>query len=202
MKRGEKVFSNAIEGLSKQDLDLLKKNKKQTAKLSRDVDELRDNLFYFIKNLDESSLNASNFYINLLGYLQDITQSLEYINKASYKHVNNNHSKLKLTQIRELIEVNSSISELFVEVNELYKTKSFNKIKSVIKKKDGIYKLVQDKILAQVARTRSEEKSPKNTTLYFGILQETKDLLNAVMNLLSDYNESHDSSVEPAKLDR
>ena len=202
MKRGEKVFSNAIEGLSKQDLDLLKKNKKQTAKLSRDVDELRDNLFYFIKNLDESSLNASNFYINLLGYLQDITQSLEYINKASYKHVNNNHSKLKLTQIRELIEVNSSISELFTEVNELYKNKSFNKIKSVVKKKDGIYNLVQDKILAQVARTRNEEKSPKNTTLYFGILQETKDLLNAVMNLLSDYNESHDSSVKPAKLDR
>ena len=202
MKRGEKVYSNAIEGLSKQDLDLLKKNKKQTAKLSKDVDELRDNLFYFIKNLDESSLNASNFYINLLGYLQDITQSLEYINKASYKHVNNNHSKLKLTQIRELIEVNSSISELFMEVNDLYKNKSFNKIKSVIKKKDGIYKLVQDKILAQVARTRNEEKSPKNTTLYFGVLQETKDLLNAIMNLLSDYNESHDSSVEPAKLDR
>ncbi|MDC1372426.1 inorganic phosphate transporter [Flavobacteriaceae bacterium] len=202
MKRGEKVYSNAIEGLSKQDLDLLKKNKKQTSKLSRDVDELRDNLFYFIKNLDESSLNASNFYINLLGYLQDITQSLEYINKASYKHVNNNHSKLKLTQIRELIEVNSSISELFKEVNELYKNKSFNKIKSVVKKKDGIYNLVQDKILAQVARTRNEEKSPKNTTLYFGILQETKDLLNAVMNLLSDYNESHDSSVKPAKLDR
>jgi Na+/phosphate symporter len=202
MKRGEKVYSNAIEGLSKQDLDQLKKNKKQIDKLSRDVDELRDNLFYFIKNLDESSLNASNFYINLLGYLQDITQSLEYINKTSYKHINNNHSKLKLTQIRELIEVNSSISELFMEVNDLYKNKSFNKIKSVIKKKDGIYNLVQDKILAQVARTRSEEKSPKNTTLYFGILQETKDLLNAIMNLLSDYNESHDSSVEPAKLDR
>ena len=202
MKRGEKVYSSAIEGLSKQDLDLLKKNKKQTAKLSNDVDELRDNLFYFIKNLDESSLNASNFYINLLGYLQDITQSLEYINKTSYKHINNNHSKLKLTQIRELIEVNSSISELFIEVNELYKNKSFNKIKTVIKKKDGIYKLVQDKILAQVARTRNEEKSPKNTTLYFGILQETKDLLNAIMNLLSDYNESHDSSIKPAKVDK
>ncbi|MDA9357133.1 inorganic phosphate transporter, partial [Flavobacteriaceae bacterium] len=63
MRRGEKVYTNAIEGLSKQDLDLLKKNKKQIEKLSRDVDELRDNLFYFIKNLDESSLNASNFYI-------------------------------------------------------------------------------------------------------------------------------------------
>ena len=202
IKRGEKVYTNAIEGLSKQDLDLLKKNKKQTAKLSRDVDELRDNLFYFIKNLDESSLNASNFYINLLGYLQDITQSLEYINNKSYKHVNNNHSKLKLTQIRELVEVNSSISNLFNEVNELYKNKSFSKIQSIIKRKNDIYNLVQDKILAQVARTRNEENSPKNTTLYFSILQKTKDLLNAVMNLLSDYNESHDSSIKPAKLDK
>ena len=202
IKRGEKVYTNAIEGLSKQDLDLLKKNKKQTAKLSRDVDELRDNLFYFIKNLDESSLNASNFYINLLGYLQDITQSLEYINNKSYKHVNNNHSKLKLTQIRELVEVNSSISNLFNEVNELYKNKSFSKIQSIIKQKNDIYNLVQDKILAQVARTRNEENSPKNTTLYFSILQKTKDLLNAVMNLLSDYNESHDSSIKPAKLDK
>ena len=202
VKRGEKVFSNSIDGLSKQDLDRLKKNKKRTAKLSRDVNELRDNLFYFIKNLDESSLNASNFYINFLGYLQDITQSLEYINSASFKHVNNNHSKLKLTQIRELMEVNSKITELFNEVQDLYKTKSFNKIQKIIDDKEIIYKLVQDKILAQVARTRNEEKSPKNTTLYFGILQETKDLLNAIMNLLSIYNESHDSSVKPAKIDR
>ena len=202
VKRGEKVFSNSIDGLSKQDLDKLKKNKKRTAKLSRDVNELRDNLFYFIKNLDESSLNASNFYINFLGYLQDITQSLEYINSASFKHVNNNHSKLKLTQIRELMEVNSKITELFNEVQDLYKTKSFNKIQKIIDDKEIIYKLVQDKILAQVARTRNEEKSPKNTTLYFGILQETKDLLNAIMNLLSIYNESHDSSVKPAKIDR
>ena len=202
VKRGEKVFSNSIDGLSKQDLDKLKKNKKRTAKLSRDVNELKDNLFYFIKNLDESSLNASNFYINFLGYLQDITQSLEYINSASFKHVNNNHSKLKLTQIRELMEVNSKITELFNEVQDLYKTKSFNKIQKIIDDKEIIYKLVQDKILAQVARTRNEEKSPKNTTLYFGILQETKDLLNAIMNLLSIYNESHDSSVKPAKIDR
>ena len=56
--------------------------------------------------------------------------------------------------------------------------------------------------MAQVARTRNEEKSPKNTALYFGILQETKDLLNAIMNLLSDYNESHDSSIKPAKVDK
>ena len=131
MKRGEKVYSNAIEGLSKQDLDLLKKNKKQTAKLSKDVDELRDNLFYFIKNLDESSLNASNFYINLLGHLQDITQSLEYINKASYKHVNNNHKALKFNQIKDLQDINASFNHLLVDIVSIFDNKEFEKLEGI-----------------------------------------------------------------------
>ena len=58
---------------------LLKKNKTQVNKLASEIDDLRDNIFYFIKNLDESSVGASNFYINILGYLQDMAQSLEYI---------------------------------------------------------------------------------------------------------------------------
>ena len=94
VKRGNKIFTNSINGLAKQDLSLLKKNNKQILKLSQEVEGLRDNIFYFIKNLDDSSVGASNFYINVLGYLQDMTQSLEYISKVSHKHVNNNHSKL------------------------------------------------------------------------------------------------------------
>jgi phosphate/sulfate permease len=93
VKRGNSIYTNAVKGLAKQDLVLLKKNKKQIDKLSTEVDSLRDNIFYFIKNLDETSLRASSFYINILGYLEDMTQSLEYISTASHKHINNNHKK-------------------------------------------------------------------------------------------------------------
>ncbi len=65
-KRGNKIYSNSINGLARQDLSLLSKNEKQVAKLSDEVDELRDNIFYFIKNLDESSIGASSFYIHIL----------------------------------------------------------------------------------------------------------------------------------------
>ena len=89
------IYNSSIIALAKQDLTILKKNKKQVIKLSNEIDDLRDNIFYFIKNLDESSVGASNFYIQILGYLQDMTQSLEYITKVNHKHVNNNHKKLK-----------------------------------------------------------------------------------------------------------
>ncbi|ALJ05344.1 phosphate:sodium symporter [Pseudalgibacter alginicilyticus] len=198
VKRGNKIYTNAINGLAKQDLASLKKNKKQIIKLSDEVEDLRDNIFYFIKNLDESSVGASNFYINILGYLQDIVQSLEYITKVSHKHVNNNHKKLKFSQIKELKEVDERFEILFNNTKNAFESRSFEEIGVILGRKQEIVAMVSDKIQKQVERTRNEESSPKNTTLYFGILLETKDLLMAVMNLLEEYHNAHDSSVKPA----
>ncbi|MBR9845583.1 MAG: inorganic phosphate transporter [Algicola sp.] len=200
VKRGNRIYTNAIKGLAKQDLTLLKKNKKQVIKLSNEIDDLRDNIFYFIKNLDESSIGASNFYINILGYLQDMAQSLEYISKVSHKHVNNNHKKLKFSQIKELKEVDDKMEILFNDTKFAFDSRSFEKIGTILDEKSEVYSLVKEKIQKQVERTRTEESSPKNTTLYFSLLLETKDLLNATMNLLEEYHSSHDSSVKPATI--
>lgn len=197
IKRGNKIYTNAINGLALQDLSLLKKNKKQVRKLSDEVDELRDNIFYFIKNLDDSSVGASNFYINILGYLQDMTQSLEYISKVSHKHIHNNHKKLKFSQIKELKEVDERFERLFNNTRNAFESHSFEEIGIILGRKKEIISLVTDKIQKQVERTRTEESSPKNTTLYFSILLETKDLLVATMNLLEEYYLAHDSSVKP-----
>ncbi|WP_040559655.1 inorganic phosphate transporter [Kordia algicida OT-1] len=200
LKRGNRIYTSAINGLAKQDLQMLKKNRKNISKLSNEIDELRDNIFYFIKNLDETSVGASNFYINILGYLQDITQSLEYISTASLKHVNNNHRKLKFSQIKELKQVDEALEILFNNTKQAFDSRSFEEIGSVLTNKEEIFQLVRQKIQTQVERTRTEESSPKNTTLYFSLLLETKDLLKATMDLLEEYHTAHDSSVEPAKI--
>jgi hypothetical protein len=200
LSRSSKIYNNVIKGLSMHDLSELKKNKKQVTKLSDEVDRLKDKLFYFIKNLDESSLGASNFYINLLGYLQDITQSIEYVSKISHKHINNNHSKLTLNQIRDLLAIQEVMSRLFETISTTFKQKSFEEIKAVLKDKNKSIGLLEDKIESQIARTRtSEEKSPKNAALYFSILQESKDLMKEVMSLIEEYYLSYDKSVKPAK---
>ena len=198
--RSSKIFNNVIRGLSSHDLTELKKNKDQIAKLSKEVDSLKDKLFFFIRNLDESSLSASNFYINLLGSLQDITQSIEYISKITHKHINNNHRKLTLNQIRDLLEIEKVMSELFESVSSTFKNKSFNDIDTINETKNKTIGLLEEKIQSQISRTRTlEEKSPKNTTLYFSILQESKDLMKSLTSLIEDYYLSYDKTVKPAE---
>jgi membrane-associated HD superfamily phosphohydrolase len=129
-----------------------------------------------------------------------MTQSLEYISKVSHKHVNNNHKKLKFSQIKELKEVDERFETLFNNTKAAFDSRSFEEIGVILSRKQEIISLVSNKIQKQVERTRSEESSPKNTTLYFSVLLETKDLLIATMNLLQEYYNSHDASVEPAKI--
>ena len=200
VKRTNQIYENAVGGLATQKLSTLKKSKKQVVKLTEEVDDLRDNIFFFIKNLDESSVEASGFYINILGYLQDITQSLELISKISYKYVNNNHKKLKFNQVKELREIYDKLEILFSDTQNAFKSGSFEEIGKIINEKKVVYDLVKEKIKSQVNRTRTEVSNPKNTALYFSILLETKDLINSIMNLLEEYHNAHDSSVPPATI--
>lgn len=129
-----------------------------------------------------------------------MTQSLEYISKVSYKHVNNNHKKLKFSQIKELKEIDDKLEILFEDTRIAFKSESFEKIGAILDERTEVYNLVKGKIKEQVKRTRTEESSPKNTTLYFSVLLETKDLIKSTMSLLEEYHDSFDSSVEPATI--
>ncbi|MGB5782330.1 MAG: inorganic phosphate transporter, partial [Eudoraea sp.] len=201
LKRSNKIYTNAIDGLARHDLELLKKSKKQVLKLSAEIDDLRDNIFYFIKNLDEHNIGASNFYLSILDYLQDMAQSLEYIGKISHKHVNNNHKKLTYSQIKELKELDIEIESLFDNTKNAFEDRAFYKIGEVLTHKEHIFNMLTQKISRQIKRTRTEESSPKNTTLYFNLLTETKDLVTATINLLEIYYQEYDSNVQPAAIE-
>ncbi|HSP83397.1 MAG TPA: inorganic phosphate transporter, partial [Gillisia sp.] len=71
-----KMFTKTVDNLGYHDLNKLKKNSKAIDKLEEEIDELKGNIFYFIKSLDDDSVEASKFYILILDYLQDMVQSI------------------------------------------------------------------------------------------------------------------------------
>ena len=191
VSRTNKIYTDVLKGLAKEDVKALKKSKKGVEKLDQEVEDLRDNIFYLIKNLDETSVRGSSFYITILAYLTDMTQSLDFISKKSYKHINNNHKKLKFNQIKDLQEIDDSLDGLLVEIEEVFNSRKFERISYVLSRKQELITLISDKITTQIDRTRTEEESPKNTSLYFNILLETKDLVTSIMNLMDEYYTSY-----------
>jgi len=194
VSRTNKIYSHMLNGLATEDLSKLKKSRKGVEKLNMEVDELRDDIFYFIKNLDETSVRGSNFYIIILGYLQDVAQSLDFLAKTSYKHINNNHKALKFSQIKDLQDINNSFESLLNEIEMIFNNREFEKLGDIINGKQKAQDDLAVKISSQITRTRSEEDvSPKNTALHFSLLLETKDLVSAIMNLIEEYYNSYNT---------
>jgi len=194
--RLNKLYTNVVDDLSKHDLNKLRKTDKHVEKLNNEIDNLKDGVFYFIKSLDDTSVQASKFYVLVLGYLQDVAQSISYISRISYRHVNNNHKNLKKGQLKDLKEIDDQLTELLGKVSTVFDLRAFDDLEEILIEKQDLLKDVSDSIEKQVTRIRQEESSPKNTTLYFSILLETQDLITALMSLLQTYEEFHISNRE------
>lgn len=199
-QRINKLYSSVVKDLATHDLVKLRKTDKHVTKLNDEIDNLKDGVFYFIKSLDDTSVQASRFYILILGYLQDVAQSISYISRATYKHVNNNHKNLKKGQIKDLKSIDNTLSKLLEDISETFENRSFDNLEHIINEKKELLKDVSQSIEKQVDRIRTDETSPKNTTLYFSILIETQDLVSGLMSLLETYEEFH-VSTKSAEID-
>ena len=199
ISRVNKLYTNVVDDLANHDLNKLRKTDKHVEKLNLEIDNLKDGVFYFIKSLDDTSVQASRFYIMVLGYLQDVAQSISYISRASFKHVNNNHKNLKKGQIKDLKQIDIQLAALLTKEAAIFGKRNLGDISSLLKEKNELLLNVSESIENQVARIRTDETSPKNTTLYFSILLETKDLITALIHLLQTYEEFYLSSQQVKK---
>lgn len=188
--RTQKTYSNVIHGLAKQDEKGLKKCKKGVDKLGEEIEDLRNNLFYFIKNLEETSLRGSKFYIQILTHLTDISQSLEFITKKSFKHIHNNHKSLRFNQIKVLQEIDHEFGSILSKLVRMFDENDLKGISAITAELEALSQNVSQRIDDQVTLTHKEESSPKNTALYFNVLLESKDLIDAVSELMQVYNKN------------
>lgn len=183
------IYSEIIEGLARQDLITLKSAKKKVKKVEKNIDNLKANVYYFIKHLDDTSVEASKFYVHTLGYLQDTVQSLSYISQSCATHVDNNHKKLKFNQLKDLKIIEEELSEILTEIHQLFSARDFTKIETILIQKNKLSSDIEQSIQKQIKRIRTTETSPKNSQLYFSLLLETNDLVSATMKLLELFQE-------------
>ncbi|WP_156309200.1 inorganic phosphate transporter [Sphingobacterium endophyticum] len=182
-------FKEAIDSLIKEDLDALMNNKKLVKKLQNELNSTNNSMYDYIRNLDDTSVKGSRYYIISLGYLQDMVENVAVINSNALSHVDNNHKPLRFSQSKDLKYVVERISEWFSKINMTYKRLDFSKIDEIIKEREDIQEYINNLLDKQIDRIRTSENSPKNSRLYFSILLETNELISSTFKLMRLHKE-------------
>ena len=201
-KRISKLYKNLLTGISSKNILLLKDSESIVNKLDKDVDLIANNVFYFIKNLDEAtSQSASNFHMNVLESLENITRLTQSLLKSSSKHFKNEHRGLTFQQLRELKEIEIDLDLFFNKVIETFENKNYKQIQSIFEIKESVSNSLESKIKSQIARTKEKESSPRNTRLYFEILKKTKKITENYIEILELYSDKYDEKISPAQFE-
>ena len=202
-KRISKLYKNLLTGISSKNILLLKDSESIVNKLDKDVDLIANNVFYFIKNLDEAtSQSASNFHMNVLESLENITRLTQSLLKSSSKHFKNEHRGLTFQQLRELKEIEIDLDLFFNKVIETFENKNYKQIQSIFEIKESVSNSLESKIKSQISRTKEKESSPRNTRLYFEILKKTKKITENYIEILELYSDKYDEKISPTQFEK
>ncbi|MDO4879713.1 MAG: inorganic phosphate transporter [Capnocytophaga sp.] len=189
------IYTGVIDNLAVENLKELKANKKKAKALSAEIEDLKSGIYYFIKSVDNGSVESIKFYILILDYLYSMANSIVFIADNSYTHVNNNHKKLKYNHIRNLKQISERMESQFGKILEILNISMYsNSITKLIEEEHSIKDQISALIEKQIFDIRSAEGSPKNTKLYFNILLETKVLTRTIiflMQLFKDFKDQY-----------
>tara|TARA_B100000524_G_scaffold336446_1_gene226382 strand:- start:140 stop:838 length:699 start_codon:yes stop_codon:yes gene_type:complete len=184
LNRSIKIFNITTDGISKSNIQLLKKNTRQVTKLSDEVDELQENIFNYLKSNKKANKIATDFYLIILEKLTQITKKLRRISKITLKHVDDDRRKLPLSNIKILLSLDLNFKNLFKSVINIFINKDFKKIEDVLL---GIIQQ-KEEIEKQIKRYKEENQDNKKyDKLQLEILSLSSEILTALKELLENF---------------
>jgi len=180
----KEIYDNTMNALYNEDLSELKKNKIKMSEINSQTKVLKNTITQTIRELKKKHVNTGHYYVQVLDYLREVAHSSSYILYAVYKHINNNHKPLIDEQIKELTSIQKSVNNVLDSVLKIIEDKKFIKINKVIEEREKILNFIDTLSKRQIKRIMNNTSGTSNTILYSTILNETKNTLLQIVNLL------------------
>ncbi|WP_321279838.1 inorganic phosphate transporter [Marinifilum fragile] len=204
------LYGKIINGLAFEERSKLKECNKKAGKLDKEAKQMKDQVPIMMKKLSEDSIATGPFYVQLIDYLREIAHSMSFIAGPAFDYVDNNHKTLIKEQVNELNIIQTNLDDFFRTINRLLKDSNYEtaEIERALEKQKDLLKSLRKFRKEQIKRIKAEKVGTRNSVLYLGILNETKNLTLHAGNLLkasrdfSGFNgEEVDSMIEEESMD-
>ncbi len=177
-------------------LNFTKEKRKELTEVKRDIKELnqvtknlKNDIFRTIRKLEEEEIESGHYYVQVLDYMREATNSLQYVITPIYSHVDNNHPPLPKDQEKELMQFSEKMSEFFnFSLNILINNK-FDNIPELIKLRNEIINQTVNLKKNQIQYLKNERKGTKVSMVFLEIMTESKNLVLFVTNVLEAQKE-------------
>jgi phosphate/sulfate permease len=184
-----KLYFSTIINLIKEDRKKMKKTIRNIDELNMNSKELKYNIYPTLRKLEEDSVETGPYYVQILDYIREIAHCLKYIADPVFEHLDNNHPPFLPEQVKDLHELNESISEFNDEVLRITKKHDFKNIDKLISQQHAILDLIFSIKKRQIKFIKSESAGTRNILMYLNLLSETKNLVLFSLNMVKSHRD-------------
>ena len=161
----------------------LKKLRKESKQLSRRIKDLREDLPSTLRKFEEKDLHSGPYYVQVVDYLKEMSNSLYHVVSPAHDHLDNNHP-LDREQAAQLKEFTEKTGKFFRDLELMLTEKEFGKLDAMVKKRDELIEMINDILLNRIKILKKKQKGVKVSVTYIEMLSETKNLLLNVVQLV------------------
>ncbi len=168
----------------------IKQNIKKVSELNKTIKGYKDNIYKTVKKLQESEIDSSLHYVQVIDYLREAAHALSYIVKPCYQHLDNNHTPFNDKQYEDLNICVDDVAKYISSVIDIIKKGDYNDFESArdkMEKFTGDLKSLRKKQLKRIKK--SSKSSTQNSMLFLNLLHETQNMILHIGNLLKAQKE-------------
>ena len=189
LEESSSIYASLIEGLINEDRRAIKKLKPRIDELNKTSKSLKDNIHKTISLLKEQSFESGPHYVQELDYMREMAHCLTFIDQPVFKHIDNNHKGLVPAQQVEIQELSKQMQAYTELIRQSVLNSNFDMINEIAEKQRKILDTINEYRKLQLRRIKTEQVGTRNSNLFIGIIQESKNFILYSMNLLKSHRD-------------
>lgn len=180
-----RIYKSTLTGLFNEDRKLLNSLYKESDALYRKYKNKRHfEVVPTLKNIESTSIEISQFYVQIIDYFYEISKSLKVMTGESYNFIDNNHEGFSKEQIEDLTRLGDAVIDVNYEFLKMIKDRDYSRFEQLLDKRHAISDFYSQATKNQIKRAKSQDSGTRNSILFLNLLNETKIIALQSSNLM------------------
>ncbi len=188
------IYRANVKALLEEDRDALKRLRRRAKNISRTLRALKeDEVLPSLVNLSPELAPRGQMLFRIHESSQAIAESLLIIVKASYTHIDNNHSGLNESQAEGLLAMCNKVADFFPSLCGILKSGDYSAMDAIMQEASDLSHEFAESITEHLVQGSDDETGVRTGILYLNLLNETRVMVRKSFSLIKEQRELLDS---------
>ncbi len=184
------IYRANVKALLEEDRDALKRLRRKARDINRTLRALKeDEVLPSLVNLSPELAPRGQMLFRIHESSQTIAESLLIIVKASYAHIDNNHSGLNEAQAQGLMSMCNKVADYFPHLCGILQSGDYSAMDTIMQEASDLSQEFAESITEHLVQGSDDETGVRTGILYLNLLNETRVMVRKSFSLIKEQRE-------------